>query len=229
LRDDLSREDIERLLDGRAGTPVALVRLLSAARSAAHPGELDGEEAVVAAFHSAHPSAGRVRPPAGMGSRTTARLLAAVGAIAAAGGVGVAAATGALPGNGWPGHPSASRGAVPNVAAPARTPRLPGAGGATGPGSTDGPAGPGLSPGATPDLLGLCRAYLAMAPREAQHALGTPPFAQLVGRTPDPGAFCTALTATPSAAPDARRATPSTDPPTANPGPGTRSPRSKTG
>jgi hypothetical protein len=229
LRNDPSREAIERLLDGRGGMPVALAQLVSAARSAPRPGELDGEEAAVAAFRSAQRSLGRARPAGGIRGRTTARLLAAVGAIAVASGVGVAAATGALPGDGWgSGHPSVSRPAVPKGTFPARTPQQPGATGATSTGGTDGAAGPVAGPGGTADLLGLCRAYLAMPPREAQRALGTPAFAQLVGHTSDVGGFCTALTATPSATPGGRQDQPSAYPPKPTPEPRTKSPRAKT-
>jgi hypothetical protein len=209
----LSREAAEQLLDGRGGAWVPLARLLSAARAAPRGGELAGEDAAVAAFRESYlmpaPAPFAVRAAA---KRTTARLLAAAGAIAIAGGVGVAAATGALPGNGsHTGHPSASRPVRPTVAVTDGERQKSAVPGTTG---TVGSAGAVPRPGETAELLGLCRAYLAMAPRVAERALDTPAFAPLAAHEPDVAAYCTALVATPAAASG-------TPPATADPG-GTR-------
>jgi hypothetical protein len=145
--------------------------------------------------------------------RTAARLLAAAGAIAVAGGVGVAAATGALPGTGaHTGHPSVSRPAAPTVTVPDGDRQRSFVPGATG---TVGSAGAVPRPADTAHLFGLCRAYLAMAPRVAERALETPAFAPLADHKPDVAAYCIALVGTPSATTDdgAGRPKPTPEPP----------------
>jgi hypothetical protein len=214
---DLSREAVERLLAGRADTPVALAQLLSAARAPALPGDLDGEDTAAAMFRRTHMAPGAAPVHRGTAKRTTVRLLAGAGAIAVAGSVSVAAATGALPGSGSRAvHPSASRPAVPKVAVPDRARQVPSGPAAT---TTPGPDVTASRPGPTPELLGLCRAYLAMPPREAERVLGTPAFAPLAARTPDVRAFCTALAATPT--PAAGHGRPTAKPPKRTPQPKT--------
>jgi hypothetical protein len=224
-RKHLSREAAEHLLDGRVGGSIPLARLLSAARAAPHGRELDGEDAAAAAFRNAYRTPAPAPVAARVGAkRTTARLLAAAGAIVVAGGVGVAAATGALPGTGaHTGRPSVSRPVVPTATVPDAD-RQRSAG--PGPTGTVGSAGAVPRPGDTAGLLGLCRAYLAMAPRAAERALETPAFARLAARKPDVAAYCTALlataagaSATPSEAadPGATRPKPTPEPPRPTP------------
>jgi hypothetical protein len=215
VRHELSREAVERLLDGDGGAPVALERMVAAARCAALPGELAGEEAAVAAFRGVglpFPSGGPRRRSAA--KAVIARAVAVVAAVAAASGLGVAAATGALPAGPFhlgrmpasPDVPVASP--RPSPAGPTRPGPDPATRGLGIPGAaavpdTGGPTGTVPPPGATAGLVMLCRAYLAMSPDDAARALGTPPFEALVtqaGGASDVDAFCAALLASPTVA-----------------------------
>ncbi|GIF62400.1 hypothetical protein Ais01nite_04350 [Asanoa ishikariensis] len=101
---------LERMLEGGPLPPA-----LAALRSPAHPAELRGEEAALAAFRAARASA----PPAGrVRARVVGRALvvkvAVAGAVLAGGGLAVAAATGTLP------SPSSTRPPATDQRAPGR-------------------------------------------------------------------------------------------------------------
>jgi len=107
-RDRMDRATAEQFLQGDRATPSSghprLAELLSAASAPAHPAELAGESAVMAAFTAArHSPPSPVRRPS-MIQLTLAKLLtvkvaavAAGVAFAGVGGVALAASTGVLP------------------------------------------------------------------------------------------------------------------------------------
>ncbi|MBM0260351.1 hypothetical protein [Micromonospora sp. 4G55] len=185
----MDQETVERLLVGPVvdphDGPEPLVRLLTAVRAAPYPGELRGETAAMHAFRSAR--AGVPLPaPSPARSFSLARLaglkVALAGlAVAATGGVALAAATGTLPG---PLHRDAPV-----------TP--PSAGSQSTPPTTAGPRSAAPSSGQpepsrpTPaaSILGLCRSYRAAAGDNPGRALDNPAFADLVtpGRWPGRG------------------------------------------
>ena len=99
----LSRRDAERLLDAPAEHDSVLGWALTAASAPAHPEELRGEDAAVAAFHSARVSpapaarTGYVSPS--LGGRAATRAVIATGAVVALASGGFALASSAdLPG-----------------------------------------------------------------------------------------------------------------------------------
>jgi len=108
-RDPLTDAELERMLDGGPLPPA-----LAALRSPAHPAELRGEDAALAAFRAARAPA----PPARRKARVIGRALvvkvAVAGAVLAGGGLAVAAATGTLP------TPSSTRPATTDQRAPGR-------------------------------------------------------------------------------------------------------------
>lgn len=103
MSDRFSEADADRMLDGGPLPPT-----LAALRAPAHPVELGGEEAAVAAFRAAR----EAKPPqpsrrARLLGRALTVKVAVAGAVLAGGGLAVAAATGTLP--------------VPSPVAPATT------------------------------------------------------------------------------------------------------------
>ncbi|GIF74995.1 hypothetical protein [Asanoa siamensis] len=92
-RDDAA---LDRMLDGGPLPPA-----LAALRAPAHPAELRGEEAAVAAFRAAREPGPVATPAAARRARIVGRALAVklavAGAVLAGGGLAVAAATGTLP------------------------------------------------------------------------------------------------------------------------------------
>lgn len=161
---------------GRPAAPDALGELLRAAARPAREGELAGEQAAVAAFRvadlnraaafrAANPDHPAPRPrrltmlKTTLASLLTAKVLAPAAALAAAGGITLATATGALP-------------------TPDETP--------AGPPSevTTTPRSPESMPSGKPDmpssaLPGLCQAYTAGAGAEHGKALDSPAFQAL--------------------------------------------------
>ncbi|SCF34059.1 hypothetical protein GA0074696_4609 [Micromonospora purpureochromogenes] len=220
----MDQETVERLLVGPVVDPYdgpePLVRLLTAVRAAPHPGELRGESAAMHAFRSARagvplpaPSPARSFPLARLAGLKVA--LAGL-AVAATGGVALAAATGTLPG---PLHRDAP--VTPPSAAPQRTPpTTAGPGGSAAPPS-DKPESSRPTPAAS--ILGLCRSYRAAAADNPGRALDNPAFADLVtsagGRDEVPG-YCERVVrdARTSAPPSADHPTP-TERPTSRPSP----------
>ncbi|MEU5878110.1 hypothetical protein [Spirillospora sp. NPDC047279] len=175
-RRDLDRDAAERLLRGGAGPSgdpaEPLARLLSAASSSAREDELLGEDAAVTAFLTASPDGSRTgRLP--LARRLLTVKIAAVGlAATAAGGVALAAGTGALPVR--PGEPATTlTPATPQSESPRSE-------------ATAGRAPADRSPA---HLQGLCEAYDAA--RHRMQLLRTPAFAPLVsaaggvGHVPD--------------------------------------------
>ncbi|TDB82397.1 hypothetical protein E1182_01990, partial [Micromonospora sp. KC721] len=87
----LDRAEAERLLDAAAtrtaGDAEPLTRLLSAATAPAHPGEVAGEEAALAAFRAARAAGPAATPPRRRRGLTTglAAWVAGVAAVATAG------------------------------------------------------------------------------------------------------------------------------------------------
>ncbi|MFC8616184.1 hypothetical protein ACFT9M_07175 [Micromonospora purpureochromogenes] len=179
----MDQETVERLLVGPVvdphDGPEPLVRLLTAVRAAPHPGELRGETAAMHAFRSAR--AGAALPtPSPARSFSLARLaglkVALAGlAVAATGGVALAAATGTLPG------PLDRAPVAPPSAGPQSTtpPTTAGPGGSPAPSSVK-PEPSRPTPAAS--ILGLCRAYRAAAGDNPGRALDNPAFAGLVTR-----------------------------------------------
>ncbi|WP_346535263.1 hypothetical protein [Micromonospora sp. DPT] len=217
----MDQETVERLLVGPVvdahDGPEPLVRLLTAVRAAPHPGELRGESAAVHAFRSAR--AGAPLPaPSPARSFSLARLaglkVALAGlAVAATGGVALAAATGTLPG---PLHRDAP--VTPPSAVPQSTPPTAGPGGSGAPSSVE-PEPSRPTPAAS--ILGLCRSYRAAAGDNPGRALDNPAFAELVTRAggrDEVAGYCERVVrdSGPSAPPSAVHPTP-TEQPTGRP------------
>jgi hypothetical protein len=159
--------------------PDHLADLLAAAAAPARDGELDGEEAAVAAFRVAPlaPVTQPRREP--MSKLLLAKLLTvkvaatALGAVAV-GGVAVAASTGGLPLTGGRGDAAVSSTATPSVEVTA--PSLP---------------TPSAGAHVSAQLFGLCHAYTAAA--DAGAALASPGMSALVtaaGGRDQVGGFC---------------------------------------
>ena len=187
------RHTAERMLDGarsgRRGGGDPLADLLALAAAPAARDELAGEAAALAAFRAACPApAERTRRPSRL--RTTmAKALtlkaAAVLAATAAGGVALAASTGALP-NPLVGTTQSAPGVAGHVGG------RPSAGGSHRGGSE----GPDATP--SPSLLGLCHAYVAGAGSERGKALDNPAYSVLIttaGGKEKVDAFCADLLA----------------------------------
>ena len=211
----LDRGTVERLLDGatsppgfngttgdqQLGGPDVLARLLRAAAGHAHGGEVVGEQDAMDAFRAAR--LGIIGPPRRPSSfrmalakllTLKAAILAAV-AVAATGGVALAATSGALPLPLRHGPPEPRTTPAHSTAVPSPTPA------ATAPGSP----GPLPPPTATalgspvPAVLNLCRAYTAGAGNNPGKALDNPAFGALVdaaGGRDKVAAYCAAALAT---------------------------------
>ncbi|MGI5215552.1 hypothetical protein [Plantactinospora sp. CA-290183] len=144
--------------------PEPLVAVLRAAAAAPRPGELDGEQAALAAFREAR--SGNVPSPApGRRRRITAGAGAwiAVAATTLTAGAALAAET-LVPRDEKPPPPAPTSAAPARTGAPGSEPSatgastaVPGTSGAASPGATRGDRG--RSP--APSLAGLCRAHLA--------------------------------------------------------------------
>ncbi|MEV0724886.1 hypothetical protein AB0I37_19160 [Micromonospora purpureochromogenes] len=219
----MDQETVERLLVGPVvgphDGPEPLVRLLTAVRAAAHPGELRGESAAMHAFRRAR--AGAPLPaPSPARSFSLARLaglkVALAGlAVAATGGVAFAAATGTLPGPLHRDAPVTPPSAVPQSTTPPTT---------AGPGGSPAPSSVKPEPGRpTPaaSILGLCRAYRAGVGDNPGRALDNPAFADLVTRAggrDEVAGYCERVVRDtgPSAPPSAVQPTP-TERPTGRP------------
>ncbi|MGS2617210.1 hypothetical protein ACVCAH_22190 [Micromonospora sp. LZ34] len=178
----MDQETVERLLDGPVvdpqGGPQPLVLLLTAVRAAPRAGELSGEGAAVHAYRRALAGA-PVDLPSRPRQRFTltafgVRALVAGIALAATGGVAVAAATGTLP--------NPLRAPAPASTPPAPLPTASGSP-AGGPGASSAPS-PGVGddrPSPSASVVGLCRAYRAEATDNPGRALDNPVFGPLVG------------------------------------------------
>lgn len=169
-----------------------LIALIAAAKVPARPGELAGEDAVMAAFriHAAKP------PAAHQSVKTTlARLLTIkVGALCAAvlgvGGVALAASTGSLPGplaDLGLGHRPASAGQAPAPGRPAGDP------------ARSAHANP-----APPAVIARCKAYLSWDQERRRRAIGHPDVRDLEtnAHSQDPNAvahYCGQVQVSPSA------------------------------
>lgn len=197
-RSRIDRGTAERLLAGAAAKPQdgLIVLLLAGMRARAHPDELVGENAALAAFRAAN--LGPVRQP--RRRSMLAKLLtlkaaaAAAVAITATGGVALAASAGVLP------NPMSDGGA------PAAKPSAH----ATGKPSTTGKEKAG-SAAPSPSLVGLCRAYAAEVGSNPGKALENPAFQVLIttaGSKADVAGYCDGVLA----AHEAERTTPGSAP-----------------
>ncbi|SCG60562.1 hypothetical protein [Micromonospora halophytica] len=176
----MDQETVERLLVGSVvdpqDGPASLVRLLAAVRAAPHPAELRGEAAAMQAFHRARAGAPlpvRALParPGVLAGLAGLKLALAALAVAATGGVALAAVTGTLPGQPHRDDP----GTRPS-AAPATTPSATADTGPSGvPATTDTPPS---SPPAS--ILGLCRAFQTEAGDKPKQTLDNPVYRDLV-------------------------------------------------
>ncbi|MGC5021048.1 hypothetical protein [Micromonospora sp. DT47] len=177
----MDQETAERLLGGPVVDPQGgqepLVALLAAVRAAPRPAELRGENAAMHAFRSARagaplPMPTRTAQPGALARLAGLKVALAALAVAATGGVALAAATGTLPA---PPHRPANPPVTPS-AAPGQsssTTARPGPSGA--PSTVD----PGRSaPSAS--TVGLCRAYRADAGDNPGRTLDNPAFAALI-------------------------------------------------
>jgi hypothetical protein len=198
----IDRRTAERMLDrARAGRPAGgdpLVDLLALAAAPAGRDELAGESAALAAFRAARLAPANRPRRQSMIKTTLAKALtlkaAAVLAATAAGGVALAASTGALPNplSETTQHAPSAAGHVsgrPSVAGSHR----------------GGPDGSDASP--SPSLVGLCHAYLAGAGSDHGKALENPAFSVLIttaGGKDKVDAFCTALLASAGPSKDAK-------------------------
>jgi len=195
----IDRDTAERLLRGvpatlRASGPLG--EHLAAAAAPAHRHELAGWPAALSAFQAAHlvPATEQRRPS--MIKTLLAKMLtikaAALLAVTAAGGVALAATTGALP------SPLTHASAAPDSAHATTAP-------------TNGPShrgGPSTLP--SPSLVGLCHAYIAGAGSDHGKALESPAFTALItaaGGKDKVADFCKATLA--SAAPSKATTDPS--------------------
>ncbi|SCG72513.1 hypothetical protein [Micromonospora coxensis] len=176
----MDQETVERLLVGPAvdpqDGPASLVRLLAAVRAAPHPAELRGEAAAMQAFQRAR--AGAPLPVRAPSTRTGVlaglaglKVALAALAVAATGGVALAAVTGTLPGQPERDDPGTRPSAAPVPTASATA----GADPSGSPAATDAPPS---SP--TASILGLCRAYRADAGDNPGRTLENPVFTDLI-------------------------------------------------
>ncbi|MEO3776449.1 hypothetical protein ABGB16_06265 [Micromonospora sp. B11E3] len=173
----MDQETLERLLGGRAAGSRdgadPLVRLLAALRAAARPEELRGERAALDAYRVA-----RAAPPAPVtaldGRRTllaglvSGKAALAALALAATGGVALAAAHAVAPG---PDGPAVGPGSSPPATG------RPSASGGPSPHPAGSPAGTRVP--AAP-LVRLCRQLRANAPKDPGRVLAEPRYAELV-------------------------------------------------
>jgi len=211
----IDRDTAEALLRGVPATRHAAGPLgahLDAACAPGHPHELAGRSASVAAFRAAHQQPAAQQRRTSMIKTWLAKLLtvkaAALLTVTAAGGMALAATTGALPN--------------PLTDTPAATPS---AAHATGrPTAT--PSHPDRRPTAMPSasLLGLCHAYTAGAGADHGKALSDPAFTDLItaaGGTDKVTAFCASILASAAANAASHPAAPAdTAHPTGTHGPG---------
>ncbi|MEH0827672.1 MULTISPECIES: hypothetical protein [unclassified Micromonospora] len=178
----MDQETVERLLVGPVvdphDGPEPLVRLLTAVRAAPHPTELRGESAAMQAFRTARAEPARPTPrparPRVLAQLAGLKLALAGLAVAASGGVALAAATGTLPGplhRDDPAPPAAST--VPHDS-PSPT---------AGRDRSGAPSHlESRSPSPAASVLGLCHAYRASAADNPGRALDNPAFADLIAR-----------------------------------------------
>jgi hypothetical protein len=165
----INRQAAERLLRGEpVGGSGSLRELLVAATAPPRAGELSGEQAAMAAFRAAHlahahPQRRRSVIKSTVLTLLTAKVLVPAAAVAAAGGIAVAAATGNLPAPG--GHP-------PSPPPPTSQPQNPGP-------QTPASAVPNHAT-PSPSLAGLCQGYQAGAGAEHGKALDSPAFTALI-------------------------------------------------
>jgi hypothetical protein len=191
----------ESLLDGGCDGPPELVALLARASAPAHPVELAGEAAALAAFRAA-----AAAPAPRAARRVVTRLVTAKAAVLAAlaiGGVAIAATGVVLPMSGG-GRPAVTPSSRPPGVTPTDAWQTSGA-----PRTTGSPASPTPTPGPAPAaaLVGLCRAYHAVADNGRGKALRTPAFSALVaaaGGAARVPAFCARLDAEPTAGPSTK-------------------------
>ncbi|MEV4478369.1 hypothetical protein [Micromonospora coxensis] len=176
----MDQETVERLLVGPVvdpqDGPESLVRLLAAVRAAPHPAELRGEAAAMQAFQRARagaplPVRTPVARPGVLAGLAGLKVALAALAVAATGGVALAAVTGTLPG-----LPDRDDPGTRPSAAPVTTPSA--TAGAGTPGSPTGTDGQPSSPSAS--ILGLCRAYQADAGDNPGRTLDNPVFQDLI-------------------------------------------------
>lgn len=187
---DLSRAVAERLLNGEAVGVPHLEHLLAAAASVP-AGSHGGEAAVVAAFNAAGMApAGRFRRLTAMKSAIAAvissKLIAGTAvAVAATGGIALAASHGAFDTTPPTHHGTSGTHTPSTVASNSATNR------------------PTASP--SPNLSGLCHAYEAGATANRGQALNSPAFQALVtaaGGANSVGTYCTTLLGTSTPAPN---------------------------
>ncbi|MEH0844993.1 hypothetical protein V6U81_21655 [Micromonospora sp. CPCC 205711] len=183
----MDQETVERLLVGPVVDPrdgrEPLAALLTAVRAAPRPAELRGEHAAMQAFRLARagaplavpvpvPVTARAGRPGVLGRVAGLKIAVAGLAVAATGGVALAAATGALPG---PLHRPDVRPVAPSVGP---------TGGASAT-SHPSPAGTPSTmdptrPRASAPSVGLCRAYRAGAGDNPGRTLDNPVFSDLI-------------------------------------------------
>ncbi|MEX5711060.1 hypothetical protein AB1484_22835 [Parafrankia sp. FMc6] len=201
----IGRGEAERMLrggpvnDGVGADPLA--DLLAAAAAPARDGELDGEEAAVAAFREArltHVTQPRRKPMIKLmfAKFLTVKVAALAAGATAIGGVAVAASTGVLPIAGGGGSAAVSPTVTPSAEVSIPAIHVPSA-----------------SASVSASLLGLCHTYTAAAATDARTTLDSPNMHALVTAAGSPDkvdAFCAKAlqaeidaAATPGTTPDA--------------------------
>jgi hypothetical protein len=193
----IDRDTADALLAGAPATAHGLDRLgthLAAATAPGQPHELTGRAAALAAFRAARAQPATEQRRTSMIKTALAKLItikaAAVLAVTAAGGVALAASTGALP-NPLANPPAATPSPTHPTGRPATTPSHPAADNRN------------MS---SPSLVGLCHAYTSGAGNDHGKALADPAFTALVtaaGGTDKVDAFCTTILTAASASPGA--------------------------
>jgi hypothetical protein len=203
----ITRDTVERLLDGDRSGHDALARVLAAAATTARPQELAGESACIAAFRAARlVPATRPRRQSMIKSAVmkllTVKAAAIVAGAAATGGVALAASSGALPGIGGDKPAvSASTSAGHGKSDAAKEQAEAAADKSKSANDKDGPS---------PSFVGLCRAYSAGNKTEQGKALESPAFTALItaaGGKDKVAAYCVTVLA--SAKPDPAKSHPS--------------------
>ena len=182
----ISARAAESLLNGAHADPShpRLAATLRAAAGPTRPGELNGRQAAVAAFHRALQSPSTSPRRRSLIRNATVRLSFKAAAVAAVvvgtGGVALAATTGAIP------IPLNSHRPVPSASAMSHRVGVPQA--SQRPGNAD----------PSPSLVGLCHAYTAGAGADHGKALENPAYQALItaaGGKDGVDAFCTRLLA----------------------------------
>lgn len=189
----IDRVTAEKLLAGDPTVTGDVADLLAAAASPAHVGDVAGEQAAVAMFRTTrlgldHQPRSRSMLRSTVAKLLTTKIAAVLLAVLGAGGVAVAASSGALP-NPLHGHTILGRGHASGAPSP------------TPPGHASPSPHPSPATSSSATLRGLCHAYAAQISAGHTTILDNSAFNPLImaaGGKTDVSDYCTALLASPS-------------------------------